>query len=115
MESKSNSDFLLDTFRAIMVALAAKDGRTITGRQLATFFICYWSDPPHTVRGLAADLNVRTPELLHALNANIELELATREPDHRDRRSVLVERTAKGAELFRDLRIIMDDAASAWA
>jgi DNA-binding MarR family transcriptional regulator len=63
------------------------------------------------VRGLAAELNVSKPAITRALDRLGELDLARRKVDPLDRRSVLVQRTLKGAAFLRDLRSIMGDAA----
>lgn len=65
---------------------------------------------PHTVRGLAATLNVSKPAITRALDRLGELDLARRKTDPQDRRSVLVQRTVKGAALLREIRGIMVEA-----
>ncbi len=65
-----------------------------------------------TVRGLAAELNVSKPAITRALDRLGELDLARRKVDPLDRRSVLVQRTMKGAAFLRDLRSIMSEASS---
>ena len=42
-----------------------------------------------------------------------ELDLARRKVDPQDRRSILVQRTLKGAAFLRDLRSIMSEASAA--
>jgi DNA-binding MarR family transcriptional regulator len=64
------------------------------------------------VRGLAAELNVSKPAITRALDRLGELDLARRKVDPLDRRSVLVQRTMKGAAFLRDLRSIMSEASS---
>jgi DNA-binding MarR family transcriptional regulator len=64
------------------------------------------------VRGLAADLNVSKPAITRALDRLGELDLARRKVDPMDRRSVLVQRTLKGAAFLRDLRSIMTEATA---
>jgi DNA-binding MarR family transcriptional regulator len=76
------------------------------------FLTCYLRDGGHTVRGLAADLNVSKPAITRALDRLGELDLARRKVDPLDRRSVLVQRTLKGAAFLRDLRSIMGEAAT---
>jgi DNA-binding MarR family transcriptional regulator len=70
----------------------------------------YLNDGPHTVRGLAAELNVSKPAITRALDRLGELDLARRKVDPMDRRSVLVQRTLKGAAFLRDMRSIMAQA-----
>jgi DNA-binding MarR family transcriptional regulator len=61
---------------------------------------------------LAERLNVAKPAITRALDRLGELDLARRKVDPMDRRSVLVQRTLKGAAFLRDLRSIMNEATS---
>lgn len=103
---------MVGILRETVVALVRRDGTDLSARQLGVFLTCYLKDGPHTVRGLAAELNVSKPAITRALDRLGELELARRKIDPMDRRSVLVQRTLKGAAFLRDLRSIMNDAAS---
>src|SRR6201994_384406 len=94
-----------------VVALARRDGADLSARQLGVFLTCYLNEGGHTVRGLAADLNVSKPAITRALDRLGELDLARRKVDPMDRRSVLVQRTAKGSAFLRDLRGIMTEAS----
>jgi len=76
------------------------------------FLTCYLLDGGHTVRGLAAELNVSKPAITRPLDRLGELDLARRKVDPLDRRSILVQRTLKGASFLRDLRSIMGEAAT---
>ncbi|MEP6827431.1 MAG: MarR family transcriptional regulator, partial [Aestuariivirga sp.] len=59
--------------------------------------VVFMRPPPHTVRGLAAKLNVSKPVITRALDAMGKLELVTRKRDEKDMRNVLIQRTVKGA------------------
>ena len=89
-----------------------RDGPDLSARQLGVFLTCYLQDGAHTVRGLAADLNVSKPAITRALDRLGELDLARRKVDPMDRRSVLVQRTLKGTAFLRDLRSIMTEAVT---
>jgi DNA-binding MarR family transcriptional regulator len=103
---------LIDVFRDTVVALVRRDGPDLTARQLGVFLTVYLDETKgHTVRGLAASLNVSKPAITRALDRLGEFDLARRKADPMDRRSVLVQRTIKGAALLRDLRGIMTQAA----
>ncbi len=69
----------------------------LTTRQVAILLTIYLEPPPHTVRGLAAKLNVTKPVVTRALDTMGALELVSRHRDERDRRNVLVKRTVAGA------------------
>lgn len=110
MASQTNSDALVGILRDTIVALVRRDGPDLSARQLGVFLTVYLSEGPHTVRGLAAELNVSKPAITRALDRLGELDLARRKVDPMDRRSVLVQRTLKGAAFLRDLRAIMTTA-----
>ncbi|MFB8340553.1 MarR family transcriptional regulator [Brucella cytisi] len=69
----------------------------LTTRQVAILLSIYLEPPPHTVRGLAAKLNVTKPVITRALDTMGALELVSRHRDEKDRRNVLVKRTVAGA------------------
>ncbi len=106
------SDHMVGVLRDTIVALVRRDGPDLSARQLGVFLTCYLQEGAHTVRGLAADLNVSKPAITRALDRLGELDLARRKVDPMDRRSVLVQRTLKGAAFLRDLRGIMSEATS---
>jgi len=107
MANQANSDQLVGILRDTVVALVRRDGPDLSARQLGVFLTVYLTDGPHTVRGLAAELNVSKPAITRALDRLGELDLARRKVDPMDRRSVLVQRTLKGAAFLRDMRSIM--------
>jgi DNA-binding MarR family transcriptional regulator len=112
MIGDSNSDTLLGVLLQTFIAIIRSDGRDLSARQFAVFLTVYLKERDHTVRGLAAELGIRKPSITLALNRLEELELAKRAPDRRDRRSVLVVRTAKGNALLRSLRNTLASARS---
>ena len=113
MANVSSTDQMVGIFRDTVVALVRRDGPDLSARQLGVFLTCYLQDGAHTVRGLAADLNVSKPAITRALDRLGELDLARRKIDPMDRRSVLVQRTIKGQAFLRDLRGIMAEAGVA--
>ncbi|MDQ1079034.1 MarR family transcriptional regulator [Pseudoroseomonas cervicalis] len=106
-------DQLIGILRDTVVALVRRDGHDLSARQLGVFLTVYMSEGPHTVRGLAAALNVSKPAITRALDRLGELDLARRKTDPQDRRSVLVQRTVKGAAFLREIRGIMVEADNA--
>jgi DNA-binding MarR family transcriptional regulator len=110
MAVSPSADQMVGILRETVVALVRRDGPDLSARQLGVFLTCYLRDGGHTVRGLAAELNVSKPAITRALDRLGELDLARRKVDPLDRRSVLVQRTLKGAAFLRDLRSIMGDA-----
>jgi DNA-binding MarR family transcriptional regulator len=112
MAVNPSADQLVGILRETVVSLVRRDGPDLSARQLGVFLTCYLLDGGHTVRGLAADLNVSKPAITRALDRLGELDLARRKVDPLDRRSILVQRTLKGAAFLRDLRSIMGEASS---
>src|SRR3954453_8976191 len=110
--ASSNTDQLIGVLRETVVALVRRDGPDLSARQLGVFLTCYLRDGGHTVRGLAAELHLSKPAITRALDRLGELDLARRKVDPLDRRSILVQRTLKGAAFLRDLRSIMGDASA---
>jgi DNA-binding MarR family transcriptional regulator len=113
MAINPSADQLVGILRDTVVALVRREGQDLSARQLGVYLTCYLQDGAHTVRGLAAELNVSKPAITRALDRLGELDLARRKVDPMDRRSVLVQRTLKGTAFLRDLRGIMTDSASA--
>jgi DNA-binding MarR family transcriptional regulator len=112
MAQASSSDQLVGTLRDTIVSMVRRDGPDLSARQLGVFLTCYLQEGAHTVRGLAAELNVSKPAITRALDRLGELDLARRKVDPMDRRSILVQRTLKGAAYLRELRSIMTEASS---
>ena len=112
MATNQSADQLVNILRDTVVAMVRRDGPDLSARQLGVFLTCYLQDGAHTVRGLAAELNVSKPAITRALDRLGELDLARRKVDPLDRRSVLVQRTLKGAAFLRDLRGIMTEAST---
>ncbi|NPD65910.1 MarR family transcriptional regulator [Lichenicola cladoniae] len=112
MAQASTTDHLVTTLRDTIVSMVRRDGPDLSARQLGVFLTCYLQEGAHTVRGLAADLNVSKPAITRALDRLGELDLARRKVDPMDRRSILVQRTLKGAAYLRELRSIMSEAST---
>jgi DNA-binding MarR family transcriptional regulator len=112
MASAAASDQMVGVLRDTIVALVRRDGPDLSARQLGVFLTCYLSDKAHTVRGLAADLDVSKPAITRALDRLSEFELVRRKIDPSDRRSVLVQRTLKGSSFLREMRSMMTEAAA---
>jgi DNA-binding MarR family transcriptional regulator len=110
--ASSNTDQLITVLRDTVVGLVRRDGVDLSSRQLGVFLTCYLRDGGHTVRGLAAELNVSKPAITRALDRLGELDLARRKVDPLDRRSVLVQRTPKGSAFLRDVHKIIGESVN---
>ena len=110
--TNANTDQLIGVLRDTVVGLVRRDGVDLSSRQLGVFLTCYLHDGGHTVRGLAAELNVSKPAITRALDRLKELDLARRKVDPLDRRSVLVQRTPKGSAFLRDIHKIIGESVN---
>jgi len=87
----------LGLWRTALVASVRRSGPDLSARQLALLLTVYLTEPPHTVRGVAAVLNVSKPAITRALDRLSVLGFIKRKRDDQDKRNVLIQRTAKGA------------------
>lgn len=87
----------LALWRNTLIDSVRADGPDLSARQMAILLIIYGDAPPHTVRGLAAQLNISKPAVTRALDTMGRLDFTRRKRDEADRRSVLVQRTVKGS------------------
>jgi len=78
-------------------ALVKDEEPDLSARQLAILLTIYLEPPPHTVRGMAAKLGVTKPVITRALDTMGKLGLVSRRRDDADRRSVVIQRTVRGA------------------
>lgn len=83
----------------------------LTLRQTAILLTIYLQRPPHTVRGLAATLNVTKPVITRALDTMGGMKLMTRKRDPSDRRNVIIQRTVDGSLYLEKLADIVSTAA----
>lgn len=107
MDQMTPPDLAIQMLREVIVSLVRRDGPALSAHQLAVYLTCYLNDGNHTVRGLAADLNVSKSVITRSLDKLGEMDLAKRIPDPTDRRSILVERTSAGRRLLDELRGIV--------
>ena len=111
MASGMTADRLTEILRDTIVGTVRRDGPDLSARQFAVMLICYIENGPHTVRGLAARLNISKPAVTRSLDRLEELGLARRIVDPADRRSVLVQRTREGTGHMTAVRNLLVDAA----
>ena len=95
-------DNLLALWHGVMAAALREAHPDLTARQFALLLHVYLTPPPHTVRGLATELNMSKPAVTRALDRLGRHDLARRKRDHEDQRSVLIQRTVKGSVFLRE-------------
>jgi DNA-binding MarR family transcriptional regulator len=87
----------LRLWQQVTLSEVRNDAPDLTMRQAAILLTVYLDPPPHTVRGLAARLDVTKPVITRALDSMGSLKLVSRHRDELDKRNVLVRRTVEGA------------------
>lgn len=98
----------LRLWQQVSLAEVREASHDLTMRQMAILLTIYLDPPPHTVRGLAAQLGVTKPVITRALDTMGAMKLLMRHRDQNDRRNVLIRRTVEGAlfvERFGDVVI----------
>ena len=93
---------VLDLLRGAVIEGVRRDSPDLTARQLAVLLTVYVAESPHTVRGLAAALNVSKPAITRAIDRLSELNMVRRRIDEADRRNVLIQRTVSGSVFVSD-------------
>ena len=81
----------------VTLSLVRAEEPDLSARQITVLITIYLEPQPHTVRALAAKLNVTKPVITRALDTMGRHGLVTRKRDPADRRNVLVQRTVNGA------------------
>jgi len=102
----------LDLWRKALTESVRIEAPDLGARQMAILLTIYLTPPPHTVRGLAARLNISKPAVTRAIDRLVEFQLARRKPDDADRRSVLINRTVKGSVYLREFGELILKAAA---
>ena len=74
----------LDLWRRSVVRSVRNDSPDFSSRQMAVLLTVYITQPPHTVRGLAAELNISKPAITRALDRLGEFGLVRRKLPRRN-------------------------------
>ncbi len=101
----------LRLWHQVAFALVKDGDRDLTQRQMAILLEVYLTPPPHTVRDLAAKLDVTKPVITRALDTMGRMGLVTRRRDDNDRRNVLVQRTVDGSNYVERLGDLLTEKA----
>lgn len=89
----------LELWRQTMFEIVRRNDNAsdLSTRQTAILLSVYLTPEPHTVRALAAELNISKPAVSRAIDKLSILGLIRRQTDENDRRSVNLFRTVEGA------------------
>jgi DNA-binding MarR family transcriptional regulator len=97
----------LELWRRVHQEIVRSDAPDLTIRQYSILLTIYMNEPPHTVRGLAAGLNISKPAVVRALDTLSGLGFIKRKVDANDRRSVLLQRTVPGSVFLSEFADLM--------
>src|SRR3546814_6170773 len=92
----------LDIWRRALVETARREQPDLSARQLALMLTVYLTAPPHTVRGLAATVNVSKHEITRALHRLRDQRLIYRKPHATEKRQVEVQWPVQGSVCVAD-------------
>ncbi|MGC6399552.1 MarR family transcriptional regulator [Sphingomonas sp. FW199] len=82
----------------------------LTNRQMALLMTVHLQEGPHTVRGLARNLNVSKPVITRALNRLGALGYLRRQRDDSDKRNIFVACTEEGAAFLDEIGQLLGPA-----
>ena len=102
MTLEADTAAVLRDWRQALVESVRRDTPDLSARQMALLLTVYLGQPPHTVRGLAQELNISKPAVTRALDRLQGLGYIRRAADELDRRNVLIGRTAAGSAYLKD-------------
>ena len=91
----------LEFLKSAFTASVSGDAPDLTARQSAILMVVALERGPHTVRGLAAELELSKPVITRAVDKLESLGLVRRQTDERDLRSVFIVRTQAGTTFLR--------------
>ena len=89
--------------RAVTFMIGTSTSHDLTQRQLGTLLLVACTPGPHTIRGIAAKLDLLKPAVTRAVDVLEAEGLVERKPDPADRRSVLVVPTAAARRFVADI------------
>jgi DNA-binding MarR family transcriptional regulator len=92
----------LEIWRKALTAYVRSDESDMTARQKTVMLTVALTPGPHTVRALAAQLNIAKPAITRALDVLEKNNFIKRIPDQNDLRSVHIERTVEGMAWLRN-------------
>lgn len=99
--SRLSSTLALALWKDVTVASVAGDMPDLSARQTAVLMCVYLEEGPHTVRSLAAQLNVTKAVISRAIDRLKSYNYILRADDPRDRRSIVLRRTPDGINYLR--------------
>ena len=94
--SRTSRTESLEFWHRVTLQSVRSDMPDLSPRQLAMLMTIYLEKGPHTVRSLAAHLQITKAAISRATDSLCKLGYIVRQPDYRDKRSVILTRTSAG-------------------
>ena len=102
----------LNLWKEFLVAAVRSDTPDLTQRQQALLAIVGLTAGPHTVRGLAEQLDITKPAVTRGVDTLEKYGLVRRVKDMQDLRNVFIERTPAGTLALRETAELIRASAS---
>lgn len=111
--ARLNTQDALEIWCDVTSDIVSGDWPDLTLRQQAILMHIYLKPQPHTIRGLAAALNITKPAVTRAIDTLSALDLVRRKKDANDLRNVLLQRTVKGSVFLSEFSDLFIQQATA--
>lgn len=108
MEFELSGHAGLRLWKQALTNTVLKKGPDLTTRQLSILLTIYLDQGKHTIRGLAAVIDVSKPVITRCVDTLSILGLVKRVRDEEDKRSVFIQRTVKGAVFLTDFAELIE-------
>ena len=105
--SRMSHTLTLALWKDVTIASVAGSLPDLSARQTAVLMCVYLEEGPHTVRSLAARLNVTKAVISRAIDRLKTYNFILRADDPRDRRSIVLRRTPEGINYLRSFANII--------
>ncbi|MDG1437437.1 MAG: MarR family winged helix-turn-helix transcriptional regulator [Emcibacteraceae bacterium] len=100
----------LKLWKQALTNIVLKKGPDLTTRQYCVLLAVYLEPKQHTVRGLAAAIDVSKPVITRCIDSLSILGFVKRVRDEEDRRNVFITRTVKGAVFLTDFAAMIEQS-----
>ncbi|MDG1707153.1 MAG: helix-turn-helix domain-containing protein [Emcibacteraceae bacterium] len=110
MEFELSGHAGLKLWKQALTNIVLKKGPDLTTRQLSVLLAVYLEPKQHTVRGLAAYIDVSKPVITRCVDTLSILGLVKRIRDEKDKRNVFITRTVKGAVFLTDFATMIEQS-----
>jgi DNA-binding MarR family transcriptional regulator len=108
MKDTSNFIEALSLWHKVCIRTLKENDINLNARQTGILLTVYLGEPPHTIRSLAAALNISKPAVCRAVDTLEKYGFVKRKEDTEDRRNIFLQRTIKGSVYLCDFAEIIE-------